>query len=61
MNLIKMLFNDLLYIENVALPIENLHYLCRSGDSRYPVPYPCDKKSGEVIIVNERLFEIKYF
>jgi|688.fasta_scaffold817225_3 hypothetical protein len=51
MDLVKSVFNDILYMENISLPLDNLHYLCRTGDSRYPVPYPCDKKTGETINV----------
>ncbi len=56
MDLVKSVFNDILYMENISLPLDNLHYLCRTGDSRYPVPYPCDKKTGETINVIFFLF-----
>ncbi len=55
-SIVKKIISDIWLLKNISLPFENLHYLCRTGDSRYPIPYPSNEKNKEVIIVRNSLF-----
>ena len=51
-DVVTKILKDFLILENVSLPLENLHYMCRTGDMNYPVPYPCNENNEDKIIVN---------